>query len=91
VREACTSIGFLAADRPLDSGLAKAEEFPVFREFWIEKPRRDSPSLTVFALLNSLSAAGAYQFVIHPGIEVSMDVKCRLFMRQGVERLGISR
>jgi periplasmic glucans biosynthesis protein len=74
----------------LDSGLAKAEEFPVFREFWIEKPRPDSTSLTVFALLDGPSATGAYQFVIHPGIEVSMDVKCRLFMRQGVERLGIA-
>jgi glucans biosynthesis protein len=74
----------------LDSGLAKAEEFPVFREFWIEKPRPDSTSLTVFALLNSPSATGAYQFVIYPGIEVTMDVKCRLFMRQGVERLGIA-
>ncbi|MDQ3776426.1 MAG: glucan biosynthesis protein [Pseudomonadota bacterium] len=82
--------GLSARGLALDSGLAKAEEFPVFREFWIEKPRRDSTSLTVFALLDGPSATGAYQFVIHPGIEVTMDVKCRLFMRQGVERLGIA-
>ncbi|MGH8591984.1 MAG: glucan biosynthesis protein, partial [Gammaproteobacteria bacterium] len=80
--------GLSARGLALDSGLAKAEDFPVFREFWIEKPRPDSTSLKVFALLDSPSATGAYQFVIHPGIEVSMDVKCRLFMRQGVERLG---
>ena len=82
--------GVSARGLALDSGLGKAEEFPVFREFWIEKPRRDSTSLTVFALLDGPSATGAYQFVIHPGIEVTMDVKCRLFMRQGVERLGIA-
>ena len=82
--------GLSARGLALDSGLGKAEEFPVFREFWIEKPRPDSISLTVFALLDGPSATGAYQFVIHPGIEVSMDVKCRLFMRQGVERLGIA-
>jgi glucans biosynthesis protein len=52
----------------------------VFREFWIEKPRPDSTSLTVFALLDGPSATGASQFVIHPGIEVSTDVKCRLFI-----------
>ena len=82
--------GLSARGLALDSGLGKAEEFPVFREFWIEKPRRDSTSLTVFALLDGPSATGAYRFVIHPGIEVTMDVKCRLFMRQGVERLGIA-
>ncbi len=82
--------GLSARGLAVDSGLAKAEEFPVFREFWIEKPRPDSTSLTVFALLDGPSVTGAYQFVIHPGIEVSMDVKCRLFMRQGVERLGIA-
>ncbi len=82
--------GLSARGLALDSGLGKAEEFPVFREFWIEKPHRDNTSLTVLALLDGPSATGAYQFVIHPGIEVSMDVKCRLFMRQGVERLGIA-
>jgi Periplasmic glucan biosynthesis protein, MdoG len=51
----------------LDSGLAKAEEFPVFRESWIEKPRPDSTSLTLFALLNSPSVAGRPPVCDSPG------------------------
>ena len=72
----------------LDSGLAKAEEFPVFREFWIEKPRPDSTSLRVFTLLNSPSATGAYQFVIHPGIEVSMEHQMPAVHATGRRALG---
>ncbi len=74
----------------IDAGLPKAEEFPVFREFWIEKPKRDATEIIVYALLDSKSVTGAYRFVIRPGRETVMDVKTRVFMREKVQRLGIA-
>ena len=46
----------LAIDTAMDTG----EEFPIFREFWIEKPVRGQKSVKVYALLDSPSIAGAY-------------------------------
>ena len=40
---------------------AKGEEFPAFRTFWIEKPTKGATSVVVHALLDSKSAAGAFQ------------------------------
>jgi glucans biosynthesis protein len=74
----------------VDTGLAKAEEFPIFREFWIEKPARDAAALTVYALLDSPSLAGAYRFVLHPGLDMIVEVSSHLYFRKAVERLGIA-
>lgn len=82
--------GVSARGLTVDTGLAKAEEIPVFREFWLEKPAKNSESLTVYALLDSESVTGAYRFVIHPGLEMSMEVTGHLFFRKAVERLGIA-
>ena len=82
--------GLSARGLAIDTGLGKAEEFPIFREFWVEKPEQDANSLTVYALLDSRSVAGAYRFVIRPGLDLAMDVQSRLFFRQSVERLGVA-
>jgi glucans biosynthesis protein len=82
--------GLSARGLAVDTGLQKAEEFPIFREFWIEKPSPDASSLTLYALLDSQSMTGAYRFVIDPGLDLTMDVTCHLFFRKGVERLGIA-
>lgn len=74
----------------IDTGLAKAEEFPLFKEFWIEKPGKNSAELTVYALLDSPSITGAYRFIIRPGLETIIEVKSHLFFRKGVERLGMA-
>jgi periplasmic glucans biosynthesis protein len=82
--------GISARGLALDTGFAEPEEFPIFKEFWIEKPKLHSDTLTVYALLDSPSAAGAYRFLIHPGIDLSMEVKARVFLRQGVRRMGVA-
>ena len=82
--------GLSARGLAIDTGLPKAEEFPIFREFWIEKPEQGANSLTVYALLDSPSVTGAYRFVIRPGLYLGMDVFSHLYFRQSVERLGIA-
>lgn len=82
--------GLSARGLAIDTGLASKEEFPVFREFWLEKPARDASSVTIYALLDSPSVSGAYRFVIKPGEETVMDVKVHLFMRERVKKLGLA-
>ena len=74
----------------VDTGLSKPEEFPWFREFWIEKPGRDARTLRLYALLDSDSLTGAYRFEVVPGSETLIDVEAELFFRRPVERLGIA-
>jgi periplasmic glucans biosynthesis protein len=74
----------------VDTGLPKPEEFPWFREFWIERPSRDATDLTVYALLDSQSLTGAYRFVIKPGTSTQIEVKASLFMRGTVQKIGMA-
>ena len=76
----------LAVDTALDHG----EEFPLFNAFWLERPAKDSGSLTVYALLNSPSVAGAYRFDITPGGTLVMEVDAALYPRKSIERLGMA-
>lgn len=57
------------------------EEFPYFRRFWLVKPEVGAPSLTIYALLDSPSLAGAYKFELSPGPTTIMDVTASFFMR----------
>jgi len=82
--------GLSARGLAIDTVGGQGEEFPRFTEFWIVKPAPDAKVLTVYALLDSPRASGAYQFDIHPGDATVMDVRARLFLRQGVATLGIA-
>lgn len=66
------------------------EEFPLFRAFWIEKPKAGTPEITVHALLDSPSTTGAYKFVIHAGDATVMDIAATLYPRKGVPHVGIA-
>lgn len=66
------------------------EEFPMFTHFWAGKPQPGATSVTLFALLNSPSVAGAYQFVIQPGEQTVASVKATLFFRKDVDHVGIA-
>ena len=76
----------LAIDTALDSG----EEFPYFKEFWIVKPGKGEKTIVVYAILDSPSLSGAYQFVIRPGKQTVMRVTLKLFFRKAVTKLGIA-
>lgn len=58
--------GASARGLAVDIGLNRAEEFPAFREFWIEQPAGDATSITLHAILESSAVVGAYQFFIEP-------------------------
>ena len=82
--------GLSARGLALDTASAQGEEFPHFREFWIERPRPGATSLTIYALLDTAQLAGAYQFVLTPGSDSVMQVAVRLYPRQTLGKLGLA-
>ncbi|QDV29626.1 Glucans biosynthesis protein G precursor [Planctopirus ephydatiae] len=83
--------GSSARGLAINCGLPKAEEFPVFRAFYVQQPKPGDLSLTFLALLDSESVAGAYQFVMTPGVQATtFDVTARLHFRKVPEKLGIA-
>jgi glucans biosynthesis protein len=82
--------GLSARGLAVDCGLSRPEEFPVFTEFWLERPAPKSDTLTLYALLESKSIAGAYRFDIEPRATLAMNVSAALYPRAGIERLGIA-
>lgn len=83
--------GLSARGLSINSGLPGVpEEFPDFSEFYLEKPGKDSKSMTVSALLTGESVAGAYQFVITPGPETVVDITAEITLRKPVTQLGLA-
>lgn len=82
--------GASARGLAVDLAQPNGEEFPRFTTFWLEKPARGARALTVYALLDSRSLAGAYRFVIHPGRTTVMEVTATIFARQDVQHLGLA-
>lgn len=82
--------GLSARGLAIDTGLPSGEEFPTFREFWLERPLQHARAMKVYALLDSQSLTGAYEFVVRPGDRTVVDVKARLFERKRVKELGIA-
>jgi len=68
----------------------RAEEFPAFTRFYFEPPQDGAHEVTVYAVLEGPSVAGAYQFVMHRTGNVTMEIEARLFLRHDVARLGIA-
>jgi periplasmic glucans biosynthesis protein len=66
------------------------EEFPRFTTFWLEQPTPNAGEFTFYALLDSPSVAGAYQFKLRPGAETQADVTAALYFRKSIEHLGIA-
>ena len=82
--------GLSARGLAVDTARPEGEEFPWFREFWIEKPAKGDKTLTIYALLDSESLTGAYAFTLIPGRETVMDVTSRIYLRKPVKTLGIA-
>ena len=82
--------GLSARALALDTALSSGEEFPYFKEFWIIKPVEESTRITVYALVDSPSMSGAYEFIIKPGKETVIDVKGTVFRRKDVQKFGIA-
>jgi periplasmic glucans biosynthesis protein len=82
--------GLSARGLAIDTGLPSGEEFPTFREFWLERPAKQARAMKVYALLDSQNLTGAYEFVVKPGDRTVVDVKAKLFERKRVKELGIA-
>lgn len=82
--------GLSARGLAIDCGMDRPEEFPDFVAYWLERPAPDSSTLTVYGLLDSPSAAGAYRFQITPGATLTMDIDAAIYPRKPIERLGIA-
>jgi periplasmic glucans biosynthesis protein len=84
------SYGLSARGLALGTGSAAGEEFPAFTEFWIEVADADAPTVTIHALLDSPSVAGAYTFKITKGDVTVMEVDSHLFPRVDLMNVGIA-
>ncbi|MEJ5863978.1 glucan biosynthesis protein G [Pseudomonas farsensis] len=82
--------GLSARGLAIDTALPSGEEFPRFREFWIEKPKPNDKHLVIYALLDSPRSTGAYKLTLRPGEDTLVDVKSRVYLRDHVSRLGIA-
>ncbi len=77
--------------RGIEIGSGEAgEEFPAFRSFFIERPAAGATSITVHALLDGPSLAGAYRFEITPGDPTAFAVTAVLYPRATLARVGIA-
>jgi glucans biosynthesis protein len=82
--------GLSARGLAINTGEPGPEEFPRFDEFWLVRPDPGSAALTLFALLNSPSVAGAYRFEIKPGDETVITVHAVLYFRQHPAVVGLA-
>ncbi len=83
------NFGVNARGLAIRTGDDPGEEFPLFREFWIEKPAAASNTLTIHALLNSQSVTGAFRFTIHPLDTTIIDTEMTLIARTATDKLGV--
>jgi glucans biosynthesis protein len=68
----------------------EGEEFPVFTDFWIERPPEQAEQIVLHALLQSPSVVGAYTFKARPGDESVVDVAATLFPRVELAAFGVA-
>ena len=67
----------------------RGEEFPSFREMWIERPSPVANVLVIHALVEAETMTGAYRFTLRPGDVTIIDTECTLFARSAAEFFGL--
>ena len=82
--------GLSARALALNVARPEGEEFPLFRKFWIEKPKSGASKISIYALLDSPSVAGAYRFEVEPGQTTAIDVQAKLYPRKDLTSAGIA-
>src|SRR5579872_1832655 len=76
--------GLSARALAVDTAYPRPEEFPRFTSFWFERPAKGSGAMTLYALMDSPSIAGALRFVITPGGTLIMDIDSALYPRKAI-------
>lgn len=82
--------GASARGLAIDTAEPSGEEFPSFTDFWLVRPQANDRSLIIYAVLDSKSVAGAYQFEVRPGAVTQVEVHGELYLRHPVAKLGIA-
>ena len=82
--------GLSARGLAIGAGQRVNEEFPYFREFWIETPDPTAEHIVIYALLDGNSATGAYRFDLVPGQETYIEATVTLFARKAIPELGLA-
>ena len=70
-----------AAWRWIAAKTGRPEEFPIFTDWWLGKPQHDDDDLLLYAILDSVSCTGAYEFRIRPGATTMAEVEAVLYFR----------
>ena len=83
------NFGLTARALSIRTGDPKGEEFPAFREVWIDRPSPVSDVLVIHALVDSDSMTGAYRFTLRPGDMTIIDTECTLFTRSAADFYGL--
>jgi len=81
--------GMSARGLAINTATEAGEEFPYFTDFWLVRPEADDRSMIIYALLDSPSVTGAYQFELRPGSVTQVQVSGELYPRRAIEKLGI--
>ena len=82
--------GLSARGLAVDTAAPTGEEFPIFREFWLERPAAGAKEVVVYALMDSKRVTGAYRFSIKPGDDTVMRVKATIYLREPIGLLGLA-
>jgi glucans biosynthesis protein len=82
--------GASARGLAIDTAAQSGEEFPTFTDFWLVRPQPTDRSLIIYALLDSKSVAGAYQFEVRPGEITQVEVHSDLYPRRSIAKLGVA-
>lgn len=90
VKGAQEQFGLSARALAIDTIAPHPEQFPHFVAFWIKRPTRTADRITVYALLNGPSVAGAFRLRIRPGRAATVAVHSLLFFRRPVHELGLA-
>ncbi len=76
----------------LDSGEGdRPEEFPIFTDWWLGKPGSGDNELRLYAILDSVSCAGAYEFFIRPGETTTAQIKAVLYFREPAKVVAVDK
>ncbi len=82
--------GLSARGLAIDTAEPEGEEFPVFEEFWVERPAPGAKQFVIYALMDSPSLAAAYRFTVSPGADTVMQVKAVVYCRKNPKVLGLA-
>ena len=82
--------GLSARGLAIDTGEMSGEEFPRFKEYWIERPEPNQKHLVIYALLDSKSVTGAYKITLVPSIDTTVTVEGKVFFRDSVKKVGVA-